>query len=269
MPSTTGSTASRWLGFDGEGERRSRGRSGERCVPVAPRWYFTSPEPCAVAGVELALELAEDLVVATCRSTFDEHVQPAAVGHAEHDLGHAGVGGAGCSSASSIGMSDSAPSRLKRFCPRYFVWRNPSNASAAFSRSRMRRWSAAASVAASGERLDVLLDPLLLLGLLDVHVLDADGARRTRRAARRGCRAAAWSAVDAAGAEAADRELAVEVPDAEAVVADVELGVGVRARGGRAGRGSRCRWPRTRYMLMSWWTWTTFSFCVVSGRRTR
>ena len=35
-------------------------------------------------------------------------------------------------------------------------------------------------------------------------------------------------AVDAARAEAADGELAVEVPDAEAVVADVELGVGGR-----------------------------------------
>ena len=46
---------------------------------------------------------------------------------------------AASNSASSIGIRLSAPSRLKRFWPRYFVWMKPSNASAAFSRSRMRR----------------------------------------------------------------------------------------------------------------------------------
>ena len=40
-----------------------------------------------------------------------------------------------------MGMTVSAPSRLKRLCPRYFVCRKRSNASAALSRSRMRRLS--------------------------------------------------------------------------------------------------------------------------------
>ena len=78
-------------------------------------------------------------------------------------------------SASSIGTSVSAPSRLKRFCPRYLVCRKRSNASAAFSRSRIRRFSS--GVTTGGDAFDPLLDPLLLIGLLDVHVLDADRAR--------------------------------------------------------------------------------------------
>ena len=41
-----------------------------------------------------------------------------------------------------MGMRLSAPSRLKRFWPRYLRWRNASKASAALSRSRMRSWSA-------------------------------------------------------------------------------------------------------------------------------
>ena len=65
-------------------------------------------------------------------------------------------------------------------------------------------------------------------------------------------------------AEAADRELAVEIPDREAVVGHVELGVG---RGARRPSGSRLamRCPRTRYMLTSWWTCTTFSLSAASS----
>ena len=134
-------------------------------------------------------------------------------------------------------MSVSAPSRLKRFCPRYFVCRKRSNASAALSRSRMRRFSS--GVAGGCGALDPLLDPLLLVGLLDVHVLDADRARvrvaqHAEDVAQRHRRRS-----EAPGAEAADRELAVEVPDREVVVRDVELGVRRAARAGRAGRGWR------------------------------
>ncbi|SKZ88764.1 Uncharacterised protein [Mycobacteroides abscessus subsp. abscessus] len=39
--------------------------------------------------------------------------------------------------ASIIGMTDSAPSSEKRFCPTYFVCRKVSNASAALSLERM------------------------------------------------------------------------------------------------------------------------------------
>ena len=44
MPSTTGFTNSRWLGF-GATVTAIVSPVSARCVPVAPRWYFTSPEP--------------------------------------------------------------------------------------------------------------------------------------------------------------------------------------------------------------------------------
>ena len=69
--------------------------------------------------------------------------------------------------------------------------------------------------------LDPVLDPLALLGVLDVHVLDAD----------RAAVGVAQDAEDVAqlherlAAEAAGRELAVEVPQRQAVGDDVEVGV--------------------------------------------
>ena len=63
-------------------------------------------------------------------------------------------------------------------------------------------------------------------------------------------------------AEAAGRELAVEVPDREAPVVEVELGVRVRLLARPSGSRFAMRWPRTRYMLMSCWTLTTFSNAV-------
>ena len=71
-------------------------------------------------------------------------------------------------------------------------------------------------------QLDVLLEPAPLLGVLDVHVLDAD------RAAVR----VAQHAEDLAqlhltlAAETARHELAVEIPEGQAVLFDLEVGVG-------------------------------------------
>ena len=72
-----------------------------------------------------------------------------------------------------------------------------------------------------GGALDAVLDPAPLLGVLDVHVLDADGAAV----------GVAQHAEDVAQlhralpAEAADGELAVEVPQRQPVLGDVEVGV--------------------------------------------
>ena len=123
-------------------------------------------------------------------------------------------------------MVDSAPSRPKRFCPTYRVCRKRSKASAAFRRSRMWRCSTGSRVLSHA--LGVLLDPPLLLGVLDVHVLDAQGAavgvaQDVERLAQ-GERVAARQPVD--------HELAVEVPQREPVGGRVELGV-QRARLGR------------------------------------
>ena len=61
-----------------------------------------------------------------------------------------------------------------RFWPMYFVPRNISNASAALSRSS--RWRLVLGPEHIANALDLLLDPVLLGQLLDVHVLDADRA---------------------------------------------------------------------------------------------
>ena len=105
-------------------------------------------------------------------------------------------------------MTDSLPSSEKRFCPTYLVCRKASNASAALSRRRM--WSCSSGCGALVGALEARLDPLPLIGILDVHVLDADRARvrvaqHSEDVAQRHQRLAA---------EAAGRELAVEVPQA-------------------------------------------------------
>ena len=223
MPSTTGPTASRWLGFAASVSRTSL-PLGRLVLADRAEVVLHVARALRARGIELALELAEDLRVRLA-DDVGEHVEPAAVGHAEHDVAHARRRPARVQSASSMGTSVSAPSRLNRFCPRYLVCRKRSNASAALSRSRMRCFSA------DGDRwvraLDLLLDPLLLVGLLDVHVLDADGARVRVAQHAEDVAQRHDLAGQPAGAEVADRELAVEVPDREVVVRDVELGVGV------------------------------------------
>ena len=119
-------------------------------------------------------------------------------------------------------MADSAPSKPKRFWPMYLVSRNFSNASAAFSRSRMRRCSSGVDL--GRDPFDVLLDPSLLVRFLDVHVLDADGAAV----------GVPEDAEDLAEGEAipsgqaVGQELPVVVPDRQAVGGGVKLGLGVR-----------------------------------------
>ena len=172
MPSTTGSTASRWLGFDARLTTISL-PAGDWCLPDAPTWYFTSPEPWAdigssspsnsrkICSYDLPTTLASTLSRPRCAipSTVSGNPESAAAESTE----------------SSIGITVSAPSRLNRLWPRYLVCRKRSKASAALSRSRI------APLVVEGQlgvdALDLVLDPRLLLGLLDVHVLDADRAR--------------------------------------------------------------------------------------------
>ena len=119
--------------------------------------------------------------------------------------------------SSRIGIADSAPSSPKRFVPTYFVARNFSNASAAFRRSRMRRLASLSNGDLGG--LDLGLDPALLLGVLDVHVLDAD--RAAVRVAQHAEQVAERHAVLAG--DAAGEELPLEVPDRQPVRQRVEL----------------------------------------------
>ena len=102
--------------------------------------------------------------------------------------------------------------------------------------------------------LDVALDPALLHGVLDVHVLDAQRpavgvAQHVQDLVERG---------HVPAGQAVGHELPGQVPDGQAV------GRGSSSawmRGGSASSGSRwaIRWPRTRYMLMRVCTWTCFT----------
>ena len=124
-----------------------------------------------------------------------------------------------CSTASSSGISDSPPSSENRFCPTYLVCRKVSNASAAFSRLRMCFCSLRVGLGVLD--LDPVLDPAPLLGALDVHVLDADPAAV---GVAQHAQHVAQLHLLLAG-EAADRERAVQVPQGQAVLQHVQVGV--------------------------------------------
>ena len=88
MPSTTGLTASRWLGFGAIDTNICPRGAAIR----APAWYFTSPiQPRSIRSVcacDRVLELGEDLRVRLLQDVR-EHVQPAAVRHADHRVARA------------------------------------------------------------------------------------------------------------------------------------------------------------------------------------
>ena len=126
---------------------------------------------------------------------------------------------ASVSTASSSGISDSAPSSENRRWPTNLVCRNVSNASATFSRDRMRScssWSARPCGRSTRSWIQARSSRVL-----DVHVLDADGAAV----------GVAQHAEDLAqlhprlAAEAAGGELALQVPQGQAVLVDVQVGV--------------------------------------------
>ena len=186
-------------------------------MPSAPRWYFTSPEPCAAAGFMLpsnSVKIFEYGLPTMLASTLRRPRcgMPMTTSSSS------------CSAhwsmtASIIGMTASAPSSEKRFWPTYLVCRNVSNASAALSLLRM--YFCCATVGLTCFCLDALLQPLQLIGLEDVRVLDTDvAAVRVAQDREHVAQLHPLLAV-----EAADVELAVEVPQRQAVGGDVEVGV--------------------------------------------
>ena len=119
IPSTTGSTASRWLGFAASVTAivAARGRADALGAEVV---LDVAGPALGVGGDDLdrplALELAEDLLVGQA-DRVGEDVEPAAVGHPDHDLARAGAA-ASSSDSSSIGISTSSPSSENCFWPR-------------------------------------------------------------------------------------------------------------------------------------------------------
>ncbi len=124
-------------------------------------------------------------------------------------------------------MALSAPSMPKRFWPRYLVARNRLEG--------LGRVEPAQDVALltrldhHAGPFDLALDPGLLHRLLDVHVLDADRAAvRVAQQVQQGAQSHAVLTADAVG-----QELAVEVPDGQAVGLRRQLGMHVRLFGGQ------------------------------------
>ena len=168
-------------------------------------------------GVERALELLEHLVVVLADDR-GEDVEPPAVGHAHDGALEPLVGG---------GLEDGVEDRDQALAALDAEALLPDPLGAEELLERLGRVEPVEDVAlvVDVERLlalalDLVLDPALLVQVLDVHVLDADGAAV----------GVAQDPQDLAedrlvlAAEAAREELAVEVPDREPVGGGVELG---------------------------------------------
>ena len=124
IPSTTGFTASRWLGL-GDRVMRTGPPFADSWVPWAPRWYFTSPEPWGIPGSGFpwnSLKIREYGFPMFWVTTFSRPrwLMPRTISSTPSAA-------ADSSSRSTTGMSVSPPSRLNRLWPTYRAWRNFSN----------------------------------------------------------------------------------------------------------------------------------------------
>ncbi len=136
MPSTTGFTHSRWLGL-GATETARVSPVCALCVPVAPRWYFTSPEPWMDSGSTLpsnSEKIWASGLPTVLASTFrrPRWAMPITASFTP-------ARAASESTRSRSGISASQPSSEKRLCPTYFACRNFSKLSASMSFSSTRR----------------------------------------------------------------------------------------------------------------------------------
>src|ERR1039458_5229156 len=118
---------------------------------------------------------------------------------------------ASASTASTSGISDSAPSSENRRWSTNLVFRNISNASATLSRDRRR-------IGSPMRDLNAVLQPVAFFRVLDVHVLGAD--RAAVRVAQHAQDVPQFHPV--LPAEAAGGEVALQVPQRQPV--QVEIG---------------------------------------------
>ena len=170
-------------------------------------------------------ELAEHLLVGLAHDV-DQHIEAAAVGHAQHDLAKLRVGG-----IATDGVED-RNGRLAAFDAEALGAGVLAVEEALERLGRVEPFEDVALLGLVGlavDALDALLDPTLLFGVLDVHVVDAD-----RAAVRIAHLAEDVSQDHLARRRLAGRcvvgveELAVEVPDRQAV----GLGIDVEVAGG-------------------------------------
>ena len=216
MPTTTGSTASRCDGL----EAMATGMvPPDRPVktPSAPLWYLTSPEPWTESGSRFpsnSSKISPYDLPTMLASTFSRPrwAMPITAPRRPSPTASSRM-------VSSSTMADSAPSRPKRFWPDVAGVEEPlehlGGVQAAEDVPLLVRGQ-------SGRHpLDVLLDPPLLLEVLDVHVLDPEGpavgvAQDVEDLVERR---------HVPAGQPVGHELPRQVPDGEAVVRRVELGV--------------------------------------------
>ncbi len=199
-----------------QGDRQFGSRPGHE-LARRPLVVLDVPRTLDRVGVEVALELSEDLPVGLAHDV-GEHVEASPMGHAQHGLGGPGVG------ALLEQRVEDHDRRLRSFETEALLPDVTGVEEALEGLGRVQPVEDVAlldGVERGADTLGVLLDPPLLVGVLDVHVLDAQGAavgvaQDVERFAQ-GQRLAARQAVD--------HELAVEVPQRQAVGGGVELGV--------------------------------------------
>ena len=171
-------------------------------------------------GVDVPLELLEDLVVALAHDV-GEHVEAAPMGHAHHRAVEAGVGGA------LEHRVDERDRALRAFDAEALLADVLLAEELLEGLGGVELFEDVALVVGGqvdADALHLLLHPVLLLRLLDVHVLDAD-----RAAVGVAQDVEDLSECQGVGAgQALGEELAVQVPDREAVGGRVELRVHVR-----------------------------------------
>ena len=168
-------------------------------------------------GVDVALELVEELLVAL-PDDVDQHVQPTAVGHAEHGRVHVCVGGLG---QHGVEQRDGRFGAVEAEALLTEVLRAEELLEGLGGVEPLEDVVLLVHADLDGDPLHVLLDPALLGGLLDVHVLDADRAAvGVAQHVQHVVELHAGASTDAAG-----EELPIEVPDGESVGRRIELRV--------------------------------------------
>ncbi len=131
----------------------------------------------AAAEVQLGVdvgEFAEDLLRALAHDV-GQHVQPAAVGHGQHDFANALVAGL---FDGQVQQRDQAfgPFQREAFGAGNRFWMNSSKIAASVSRVRMRNCSLRLSVQPVLGAFHPVLQPLPHVQIVDVHELHADRA---------------------------------------------------------------------------------------------
>ena len=128
-----------------------------------PRWYFTSPEPCTSSGLApTPLNSAK-----TCGEGLlhhvDQHVQPAAMRHADGDLLHAAPAPRSRSPSAGPGWCSRRPPARSAWWRRIRGRRTPRSPRPRSAAPGWRAWPSGSKARGPGRALDPLLDPGLLV----------------------------------------------------------------------------------------------------------